>query len=268
VSAATRREIGGYYLLSPPCSAHVQLARWSQHAGSGNFAPIHYVRIFIDSNGKPTSHSQLSLVLEDVTKYVSGDPEHDETCADIDRMSRKSNTDAAAIRRGLHHFFSGIMGRMRILHMFIAADTVVGVVVAGLLVLQDTKSRQRATGQLPRPIRETVIGLYSNDDPGLCYGIFIADKSHRCPYADRPNLCRNQHHFDEIAKSKALVHRDDVRLLLAGPTRPPSHGYALRLTCADCKTCGLSREQVASSDRRWGSRLTMQTAISDCAQPV
>jgi hypothetical protein len=67
-------------------SADTTCSTCRQH---GNFAPIHYVHIFTDSDGKPPSRRQLSLVLEDRTKYASGDPEHDETCAEIDGMSRK-----------------------------------------------------------------------------------------------------------------------------------------------------------------------------------
>jgi hypothetical protein len=113
----------------------------------------------------------------------------------------------------------------------------------------------REAGQPPRPVRETVTGLYSDEDPGLCYGIFIADKPHRCPYADRPSLCRSQHHLDETAKSKSLVHHDDVHLLLTGLVRPTSHGHALRLACTDSETLELGREQVPSSGRRWGSEI-------------
>jgi hypothetical protein len=41
------------------------------------------------------------------------------------------------------------------------------------------------------------LGLYSDEDPWLCYGIFAASGPRRCPYFDRPELCRNQHHVDQ-----------------------------------------------------------------------
>jgi hypothetical protein len=42
------------------------------------------------------------------------------------------------------------------------------------------------------------LGLYSDEDPCLCYGIFVAVSfKSRCPYSDRPELCRNQHHVEQ-----------------------------------------------------------------------
>jgi hypothetical protein len=87
----------------------------------GRFAPIHYVRMFTDSAGSPPSHKQLCLVLDGLKKYVSGDPEHDRYCADIDNTTRTGRTDAAGIRKGLHHYLGGSAGRARLLHIFIAA---------------------------------------------------------------------------------------------------------------------------------------------------
>jgi hypothetical protein len=88
----------------------------------GAFAPVHYVRIFADSAGNSPSHRQLSLVLSSLRKYVSGDPRYDQVCADIDNTTRTNRTDAAAIRKGHHHFFNGSISRVRHLHTFIAAQ--------------------------------------------------------------------------------------------------------------------------------------------------
>jgi hypothetical protein len=88
---------------------------------SGSFAPIHYVRIFGDRHGKSPSPRQLFLVLDDLAKYVSGDPQHDDTCAEIDGMSGRSRSEAADIREGLHHFFEGSVGRPPVLLTFIEA---------------------------------------------------------------------------------------------------------------------------------------------------
>jgi hypothetical protein len=87
----------------------------------GSFAPVHYVRSFGDEHGKPPSPRQLFLVLNDLAKYVSGDPQHDETCAEIDRTSGRSRNEAAEIRAGLHHFFDGSVGRPPVLLTFIEA---------------------------------------------------------------------------------------------------------------------------------------------------
>jgi hypothetical protein len=87
----------------------------------GDFAPIHYVRMFTDRKGNPPTHRQLCLVLRDLKRYASGDPRHAQTCADIDSMTRKINTDADDIRKGGHHFFKSSLGRVRLLHMFTAA---------------------------------------------------------------------------------------------------------------------------------------------------
>jgi uncharacterized protein YeeX (DUF496 family) len=88
----------------------------------GSFAPIHYVRIFGDEHGKPPSPRQLFLVLDDLEKYVSGDPQHDEICAEIDDMSGRSKNEAVDIRAGFHHFFNGIVTRPPILLTFIEAQ--------------------------------------------------------------------------------------------------------------------------------------------------
>jgi hypothetical protein len=60
--------------------------------------------------------------------------------------------------------------------------------------------------------------LYQDEDPGLCYGIFMADRRHRCPYADRPGECRNQHQLDQtildwIVSNRGVTHRDAEQLV-------------------------------------------------------
>jgi hypothetical protein len=90
----------------------------------GSFAPIHYVRVFGDAKGMPPSPNQLFLVLDDLAKYMSGDPQHDETCAEINGMSGRSRSEAADIRAGLHHFFEGSVGRPSVLLTFIEAHKV------------------------------------------------------------------------------------------------------------------------------------------------
>jgi hypothetical protein len=60
--------------------------------------------------------------------------------------------------------------------------------------------------------------LYQDEDPGLCYGIFAADRRHRCPYADRPSMCRNQHHMEQkmldwIVGNRGVTHRDAEQLV-------------------------------------------------------
>jgi hypothetical protein len=57
----------------------------------GGFAPIHYVRMFTDGAGNPPSHKQLCLVLDGLKKYVSGDPQHDKFCADVDNARLYTN---------------------------------------------------------------------------------------------------------------------------------------------------------------------------------
>jgi hypothetical protein len=87
----------------------------------GGFAPIHYVRMFTDGAGNPPSHKQLCLVLEGLKQYVSGDPQHDRFCAEVDNTTRAGRIDAAGIRKGLHHYLEGSAGRANLLHTFIAA---------------------------------------------------------------------------------------------------------------------------------------------------
>jgi hypothetical protein len=105
-------EIKGYYTDN--------FSYWNLR--QGGFAPVHYVRVFTDSAGDPPSHRQLSLALNTLRKYVSGDARYDQICADIDNTTRKNRTDAAAIREGRHHFFEGSVSRVRHLHTFIAAQ--------------------------------------------------------------------------------------------------------------------------------------------------
>jgi hypothetical protein len=58
------------------------------------------------------------------------------------------------------------------------------------------------------------LGLYSDEDPWLCYGIFAASGPRQCPYSDRPELCRNQHHVDQRVLDWVLDHRGVTRARL------------------------------------------------------
>jgi hypothetical protein len=57
----------------------------------------------------------------------------------------------------------------------------------------------------------TYLGLCSDEDPGLCYGIFMASKRGRCPYADRPHMCRNQHHLEQKILDWVVANRGITR---------------------------------------------------------
>jgi hypothetical protein len=85
------------------------------------FAPIHYVRIFGDENGKSPSANELYCVVEDLEKYVSEDKRYNDICADIESYSTRGKGDADAISQGLHHFFNGSMKRPEKLIGFITA---------------------------------------------------------------------------------------------------------------------------------------------------
>jgi hypothetical protein len=52
------------------------------------------------------------------------------------------------------------------------------------------------------------LGLYPDEDPWLCYGIFAVDGPRKCPYFDRPHLCRNQHQVKQEVLDWVVEHRD------------------------------------------------------------
>jgi hypothetical protein len=87
----------------------------------GDFAPIHYVRVFADGKGIRPTHKQLSLAMKALKAYASGDANHVQNCVKIDAQTHKSHTDADIIQQGGHHFFNGSKDRVKLLHMFIAA---------------------------------------------------------------------------------------------------------------------------------------------------
>jgi hypothetical protein len=116
----------------------------------GGFSPVHYVRIFADSAGEPPSHEQLSLVLSTLQKYASGDQRYDQLCADIDNTTRTNRTDAAAIRKGQHHYFKGSLSRVRNLYTFIAAQQ----------AYLDTITPETRDRPIPDPLR--YIGFTTN----------------------------------------------------------------------------------------------------------
>jgi hypothetical protein len=77
---------------------------------------------------------------------------------------------------------------------------------------RDIKDRSKYNGLHMRPFNH--LSLYSDEDPGLCYGIFAAFGPRRCPYFDRPNLCRNQHHIDQRVLDWVFVNRGVTRAQL------------------------------------------------------
>jgi hypothetical protein len=58
------------------------------------------------------------------------------------------------------------------------------------------------------------LGLYSDEDPWLCYGIFAASGPRQCPYFNRPELCRNQHHINQRVLDWVFDHRGVTRARL------------------------------------------------------
>jgi hypothetical protein len=123
---------------------------WVKRKGGDEFAPVHYVRIFGDKDGKSLSPNQLRPVLRDLKRYASGKPKHDETCAEIDNMTRKSHVDAADIRAGLHHFFKRSDARPQVLLTFIQA----------LTQYLDTVDPEKHDEPLPHPFQ--YVGFASN----------------------------------------------------------------------------------------------------------
>jgi hypothetical protein len=93
----------------------------------------------VTANHPRTASSSLSWK---IAQNTSLETQNTTRPAQKSMACQERHIDAAIIWRGLHHFFSGRVGRVRILHMFISADTVIAVVAARLLVLHDTRSRQ------------------------------------------------------------------------------------------------------------------------------
>jgi hypothetical protein len=70
---------------------------------------------------------------------------------------------------------------------------------------RDIKDNSKYNDLHMRPLIH--LSLYSDEDPGLCYGIFAVDGPRRCPYFNRPGLCRNRHHVDQQVLDWVFRHR-------------------------------------------------------------
>jgi hypothetical protein len=102
-------------------SEHFNEHNYWQTRSEGDFAPVHYVRIFADADGDSPTPAQLYMVLDDLDRYASGEQEDDEICAEIDTQVGVFAQDAQSIRQGCHRYFDGSSDRVQVLLTFITA---------------------------------------------------------------------------------------------------------------------------------------------------